>query len=144
MFRSEGFTEFVPKPIERTVLERVLRKVLPKSCIQTAVAGQGEILLRDDDHPQSVRQILVLAVDDEERNLVVAKGVLGSYGIEVDTCLSGREAIARCGSSSYDIIFLTSPLADFAVYWMQLLGSTLRNAALMRAYEELCGQIAGI
>ena len=34
MFRSEGFTEFVPKPIERTVLERVLRKVLPKSCIQ--------------------------------------------------------------------------------------------------------------
>ena len=34
MFHSEGFTEFVPKPIERTVLERVLRKVLPKSCIQ--------------------------------------------------------------------------------------------------------------
>ncbi len=34
MFRSEGFTEFVPKPIERTVLERVLRKVLPKNCIQ--------------------------------------------------------------------------------------------------------------
>ena len=34
MFRSEGFTEFVPKPIDRTVLERVLRKVLPKSCIQ--------------------------------------------------------------------------------------------------------------
>ncbi len=27
-----------------------------------------------------------LAVDDEEMNLVVAKGVLGSYGIEVDTC----------------------------------------------------------
>ena len=25
---------FVPKPIERTVLERVLRKVLPKSCIR--------------------------------------------------------------------------------------------------------------
>ena len=34
MFRSEGFTEFVPKPIERTVLERVLRKVLPKSAIK--------------------------------------------------------------------------------------------------------------
>ena len=34
MFRSEGFTEFVPKPIERTVLERVLRKVLPKSSIR--------------------------------------------------------------------------------------------------------------
>ena len=37
-----------------------------------------------------------LAVDDEEMNLVVAKGVLGSYGIEVDTCLSGREAVEKC------------------------------------------------
>ena len=34
-------------------------------------------------------------------NLLVAKGVLGSYGIEVDTCLSGREAVARCSSVSY-------------------------------------------
>ena len=34
MFRNEGFTEFVPKPIERTVLERVLRRVLPKRFIQ--------------------------------------------------------------------------------------------------------------
>ena len=34
MFRSEGFTEFIPKPIEQTVLERVLRKTLPKDCIQ--------------------------------------------------------------------------------------------------------------
>ena len=34
MFRSEGFTEFIPKPIERAVLERVLRKVLPKNSMQ--------------------------------------------------------------------------------------------------------------
>ena len=33
MFRNEGFTEFIPKPIERAVLERVLRRVLPKHCI---------------------------------------------------------------------------------------------------------------
>ena len=50
--------------------------------------------------------VRALAVDDEEMNLVVAQGVLGSYGIEVDTCLSGREAVAQCGSASYDIIFL--------------------------------------
>lgn len=43
--------------------------------------------------------VRALAVDDEEMNLVVAKGVLGTYGIEVDTCLSGREAIERCKTS---------------------------------------------
>ncbi len=50
--------------------------------------------------------VRALAVDDEEMNLMVARGVLGSYGIEVDTCLSGKEAIAQCGSVPYDIIFL--------------------------------------
>jgi len=43
----------------------------------------------------------------------VAKGVLGSYGIEVDTCLSGREAVALCGSVSYDIIFLDHMMPGF-------------------------------
>ena len=42
MFRSEGFTEFVPKPIERTVLERVLRKVLPQSCIRYSTKPVGK------------------------------------------------------------------------------------------------------
>jgi len=50
--------------------------------------------------------VRALAVDDEEMNLMVAKGVLGNYGIEVDTCLSGKEAIAQCGTTAYDIIFL--------------------------------------
>ena len=57
--------------------------------------------------------VRALAVDDEEMNLVVAKGVLGSYGLEVDTCLSGREAVARCGSGSYDIIFLDHMMPGF-------------------------------
>ena len=57
--------------------------------------------------------VRALAVDDEEMNLVVAKGVLGSYGIQVDTCLSGREAVARCGSAAYDIIFLDHMMPGF-------------------------------
>lgn len=57
--------------------------------------------------------VRALAVDDEEMNLVVARGVLGSYGIEVDTCLSGKEAVARCDSTSYDIVFLDHMMPGF-------------------------------
>ncbi len=57
--------------------------------------------------------VRALAVDDEEMNLVVAKGVLGSYGLAVDTCLSGREAISMCGSTAYDIIFLDHMMPGF-------------------------------
>mgnify|MGYP002508594402 CR=1 FL=1 len=50
--------------------------------------------------------IKIWVVDDEEMNLMVAKGVLGNYGMQVDTCLSGKEAVERCMEKSYDIIFL--------------------------------------
>lgn len=56
--------------------------------------------------PFSCVGVKALAVDDEEMNLVVAKGVLGSYGIEVDTCLSGKEAVELCRRTFYDIVFL--------------------------------------
>ena len=63
--------------------------------------------------PFSCEGVRVLAVDDEEMNLVVAKGVLGSYGIQVDTCLSGKEAVELCASSSYDIVFLDHMMPGF-------------------------------
>lgn len=63
--------------------------------------------------PFTCEGVRVLAVDDEEMNLVVAKGVLGSYGIEVDTCLSGQEAVEKCTDSSYDVIFLDHMMPGF-------------------------------
>lgn len=50
--------------------------------------------------------VRALVVDDEEMNLVVARGVLGGYGMRVDTCLGGEEAVERCAGTTYDIIFL--------------------------------------
>ncbi len=63
--------------------------------------------------PFSCEGVRVLAVDDEEMNLVVAKGVLGSYGIQVDTCLSGKEAVERCASTPYDMVFLDHMMPGF-------------------------------
>ncbi len=63
--------------------------------------------------PFSCVGVRALAVDDEEMNLVVAKGVLGSYGIQVDTCPSGKEAIKRCTAIDYDIVFLDHMMPGF-------------------------------
>lgn len=63
--------------------------------------------------PFSCLGVKALAVDDEEMNLVVAKGVLGSYGIEVDTCSSGQEAVERLGREVYDMIFLDHMMPGF-------------------------------
>lgn len=50
--------------------------------------------------------VRALVVDDEEMNLVVARGILGGYGMTVDTCNSGEEAIEKCMDMVYDIVFL--------------------------------------
>ena len=63
--------------------------------------------------PFSCESVHVLAVDDEEMNLVVAKGVLGSYEMEVDICQSGREAIERCSRIPYEVVFLDHMMPGF-------------------------------
>nr|MCR5100714.1 response regulator [Butyrivibrio sp.] len=47
-----------------------------------------------------------LVVDDDEMNLIVAKGILESMDVDVITCLSGDEAIEKCGITDFDIIFM--------------------------------------
>lgn len=47
-----------------------------------------------------------LVVDDEQMNLVVARGLFGEYKMLVDTAESGKEAIDLYGKNDYDVIFM--------------------------------------
>lgn len=49
----------------------------------------------------------VLVVDDNAVNLKVAQGLIRTFGIQVDTCMSGRECLEILKTTKdYDIIFL--------------------------------------
>ncbi|MDR0550496.1 MAG: response regulator [Spirochaetaceae bacterium] len=48
----------------------------------------------------------VLIVDDMPTNLKVAEGLLAPYGMIVDTCLSGAEAIEFVKRREYDLVFM--------------------------------------
>ena len=107
--------DYSPDPNSRLL---VIRK--PFSALTVVNLLNGEVKENDFGEAQAAGRrpffcegVRVLAVDDEEMNLVVAKGVLGSYGIQVDTCLSGKEAIERCNSVSYDIVFLDHMMPGF-------------------------------
>jgi CheY-like chemotaxis protein len=45
-------------------------------------------------------------VDDLPANLLVARGLLAPYGLQVDTAVSGREAIELVKSRNYDLVFM--------------------------------------
>ncbi|MCL2294527.1 MAG: ATP-binding protein [Spirochaetes bacterium] len=66
---------------------------------------------RQDVKLQVIREPMpygkVLVVDDVESNLYVAKGLLASYGLTVDTALSGFAAIEKIEArGTYDIVFM--------------------------------------
>ena len=48
----------------------------------------------------------VLIVDDNNMNLMVAKGLMKRTGMRIDTALSGEECIRLAEENNYDIIFL--------------------------------------
>ena len=48
----------------------------------------------------------VLVVDDNEINLIIAENVLLTYGAEVDTAISGAEAIEMVKANEYDVVFM--------------------------------------
>ena len=50
--------------------------------------------------------VRALVVDDEPMNLSVAKGILGRYGMEIETVISGYEAVDACAAKDYDIVFM--------------------------------------
>ncbi len=50
--------------------------------------------------------IRTLLVDDEPMNLMVAKGILKEYGMEIATAESGKEAIEMYEETAYDLVFM--------------------------------------
>ena len=57
----------------------------------------------------------VLIVDDVETNIYVAEGILSSYGMKIDSAISGYKAIEKVQSGEvYDVIFMDHmmPLMD--------------------------------
>jgi len=49
----------------------------------------------------------VLIVDDVEANLFIGTGLMKPYGLQIDTAMSGEEAIEKIKSSeAYDVIFM--------------------------------------
>ncbi|MCI8375139.1 MAG: response regulator [Lachnospiraceae bacterium] len=102
--------------LDRSSRLLVLHKPFSALSVANLLNGDMEesgIVGMDGRRPFSCTGIKALAVDDEEMNLVVAKGVLGSYGIDVDTCSSGREAVKRLDENDYDVIFLDHMMPGF-------------------------------
>ncbi|MGL6196294.1 MAG: ATP-binding protein [Thermoguttaceae bacterium] len=102
--------------------------VIPKQVgdtnkIREQIAVQGLTI----DHPAKI-----LVVDDNEINLNVANGIFGSFGADIDTAISGRDAIQKVRQNTYDIIFMDHMMPE-----MDGLEATKQIRLLGEQYEKL-------
>jgi len=57
----------------------------------------------------------VLVVDDVDANIYVAKGLMGLYRLQIDTCASGLEAIEKIrGGEVYDVVFMDQMMPEIS------------------------------
>jgi signal transduction histidine kinase/CheY-like chemotaxis protein len=75
----------------------------------------------------------ILVVDDIATNLKVAEGLLLPYRMQVDTCLSGFDAVERAKYQHYDIILMDHMMPEM---------DGIEATAAIRAWENTTGQDA--
>ncbi|MDR0867995.1 MAG: response regulator [Planctomycetota bacterium] len=77
----------------------------------------------------------VLVVDDIATNLKVAKGLLADYQMQIDTCLSGADAVALARKNEYDLIFMDHMMPEMdgieATKLIRELGERERNLPIV-------------
>ena len=89
---------------------RVIKK--PFYVFPFVAALNSSLVENVSDHSTiRLKGVHALVVDDEPMNLVVAKGILKQYGMEVSTATSGTESIEMCRDHAYDIIFMDHMMA---------------------------------
>jgi len=91
----------------------ILQKVVPNA---TPIGAKVSEKLKnfDFDGKKERRNIIleimpygkILVVDDVETNLYVARGLMSPYQLQIDTAVSGFEAIEMVKTNTYDIIFM--------------------------------------
>lgn len=110
---SEGFDDYLAKPIEKNELYRVLLAYLSnnlKKKTEVKEISKDEVLnvtteLPKVKEPKNKKKILI--VDDNKINIKIAEKLLTHHDyIETDSALSGKEAIEKVKNNNYALIFM--------------------------------------
>ncbi|GHU75624.1 hypothetical protein FACS1894188_06850 [Clostridia bacterium] len=90
--------------------EGIQTLVMPSNIIEIASILNKDMTEEDEDDDFTASfiapSVKVLVVDDINTNLLVAEGLMEPYEMQIDTCLSGAEAISLTRHNRYDIIFM--------------------------------------
>ena len=103
-FEALGFSAFLSKPVEKTLLLDTVKAVL--SLPDNRRESPGSIITKYSiiENKKQLRQILI--VEDMETNLLTAKALIGKLGYKTDGARNGREAIEKVKNGTFDLVLM--------------------------------------
>lgn len=106
-YLAEGFDDYLSKPIEKNELYRVLLTHLNKKMKKKEEKDNNlEKTFVVPKLKEQTSRKSVLVVDDNKINIKIATKLLSNHDLEIDSSLSGIEAIEKVKNKEYDLIFL--------------------------------------
>jgi CheY-like chemotaxis protein/nitrogen-specific signal transduction histidine kinase len=123
---SEKYDKEIPNALNRPVLITHLAGAL------NGKKNYEQRRTREDGGSFMVRDTLVLVVDDNQLNRMVAEGLLRRYGADVHTASGGAEAIEMVKKQHYDIVFM-----DHMMPGMDGIETTLKIRSLGGSFTRL-------
>ncbi len=108
-YLADGFNDYLSKPIDKNELYRVLITYISKANKVDKVRNDSEITKELPAVPLEKFDCTgkkALIVDDNKINIKIASKAIDGYNFEIDSCISGDEAINLVKNKTYDIIFL--------------------------------------
>ncbi len=103
-FEKIGFSSFLSKPVEESLLQDCIKAVLSRPHMEDA--KKLPIITRYSiiENKKQNRQILI--VEDMETNRLTAKALIGKLGYRTDEAKNGLEAVQKHKDNQYDLILM--------------------------------------
>jgi two-component system, sensor histidine kinase and response regulator len=98
--REIGAALSIPRPVRRTDLHEAVASLTGHAHVLTTAAVHT--LLRG----QAYNDARVLLVEDNVVNQQVAQRMLGTFGIQVEICENGEQALVRMKADRFDLVFM--------------------------------------
>lgn len=109
-FEDAGFSAFLSKPVQGSLLLDAIKSVLSRPVVQGAftlpIITKYSIL----EKKKHLRHILI--VDDIETNLLTAKALIGKHGYQIDEARNGIIAVQKHKDNTYDLILMDCQMPE--------------------------------
>lgn len=100
--QSQQTAEYSVTSVYKPVHRRALRAAIENTLLQEEQHEESTV----DDAQKSDKDAHVLLVEDNLTNQIVAKGILGLFGLTVEVAENGQVALNMLKDKSYDLIFM--------------------------------------